>query len=554
MRLILLILFIVLKSNVVIAQEISKPRQLKDIIDEAFKGFVTQSSVMNTKLGKVQYSTEPTHVEYGNNDLIINLEQVEKYTKDSSDKFKLMFVKFIMAHEIAHKMQLNGYSKEQLQLARGEQLVFLECDADIVAGLILSHLFNNIEIPELAKIPGFEMEKYKQEGLATMITVYKRILEMDRHSASIRSHPVNEDRLFAFRQGMIAGNCFSNYFLFQDETPSSLNMTQEDYNRIKQVYDDLGKAINFDPYDKKNNNPFIWAHREAILITHENNSLARNLILYNTKIKWDTSALNPIVSYSFELLNKNKRPVRFISRLYTELIPRNDRSNIVTIVPVDAIVIDKVINAGANIEISGKLNWKAFEEYMPNFSFPGTSRSLYYVFDRDYFVTDTTSVETYDADFTYWNNSTVANIGDFVNYLYPKRNNFFSYTKGIGSSYAKNPDEIETEYISYDPIFEVENHKDQRFYLLPSENDIFFSFIAFKSFDGTLAKKKYREIIDELSSTLPQLKISSPKVNDGNFAQAFTDNNGKEVIEISYEYKKYEKKYAVTIEINGSRQ
>lgn len=546
-----LILFILLLPKYTHAEsEKSSSDSLKEIIELEFLKFQSVAKTNNIILGKIVYSeTENSHVNADNN-IVINLKQIEKYTKYTSYDFKSLFAKFVIAHELGHKIQKNSFKKEVILSSKGESILFLECNADILAGILTSQVFETVEVIELRKKdPNFDPNIYNIQKSSVTFEVYKRIFEMDNRNAISKTHPSNEDRLMAVRTGLLAGHIWTFYFSINQPDPSVKLPPINELNRLKELYNNFSKAIDFNPYDRNNNNIYTWAHSEAIRIVNENNSMANNLIIFDNQVDWNKSSDNPIVNFSFKALNNNSNTINFNGRVFTELIPRNDTKNIIKSAPVDGYAFNKVIAPHDTIVISGQLNWAADKDYMPHIIVPGDSRSLYWVFDQSNPKVDTVDFENIKINFQEWSPESKNRLVDLINKVLENKDILLNCRKGVGISTARNTNQIEKRGVNYIPLFMSNKEEEQTVYLKQNGDKIKFVIDVFNWNDENVAKDCFEQVNDAVKQSLGQDYMPSETKIIGKIKYVNYTLNNKRVLRITLNYDSLDKYSYITVEI-----
>ena len=461
---------------------------LQELISTIFEDFRGPARVYNLTLGNVVFSeTLLSHVSNGNKDIVIRLSEISGYTKGENDLFKRLFVEYVIAHEIGHKVQFSGFRREVIEAARGEGSVFLECDADILAGLIMTGEINTVEVPRLQhNDPSFDLAAYSSRNNDAMFGVYERIFEMDQKNISINTHPSHIQRLRAIRDGMELGMCTIMAFVTGD-SPEVTN--------AKDLYKTIGDAINFDP---ARDNPLVWAHSEAILITNENNSLARHLTRYDSHVQRVRGSGESHFGFSFKIYNENPVSVRFSCRVYSSVKPRTNQREIVKNVPLASQAFDQVIPAGSSMQFAGAVNYIAEAGYTTTLTLPGDPESLYFVMDSNNPLTDPTPQESNDNNFTIWGAGTLDNIDDHIKDMYGKSDQFSNYTKGIAVSDDSVLERVMRNTRRLQPTFKAGLEDDQEFVYNARNHKLFYQFYACESTDSNEAAAHFQEINEKI--------------------------------------------------------
>ena len=545
----LVCLFCLALSPQLLFSQQNSERDLKSIINAEFEKVKAIAPTLNIHLGHINYSDESeSHVVNGDSNIVLNVKEIEKYTNDSSINFKSLFVRFVIAHELGHKIQFGGYSRDVINESKGEQLVFLECDADILAGFIIGQIFYTIELPHLTNQSNFNIEAYTQKRSSDIFKVYMQIIKMDKVNEKIKTHPSNDQRLVAVRQGILLSTWSIYNFVFSNEQLSTSKLSDPEVEKDENMYDMLTKGLGL--YSSKTGvNPFLWAHEEAIRIIHENGSLARDLVRYDEEINWDKSPAHPTVYFSFRIVNYNSRTVRFSGKVFTEIVLRTDPKNVIKLAPIDAFVFDQTLFPGQDIRLSGELHWLAEKEYMPHIVLPGYDRSLYWVFDKNNPMPDRANMLTYDVNFSTWNANSLDDIVDLINFIVAKRNTLINYASGIGISKETDRSQIQDSPIYYQPNFKTESSDDQQILYNRKDSTITYTFNAFTSSDSGMAKLRLDQIIKKIALSLPRFQQFNANATEINKAK-FVDN-ARSTISIFSRYDYSSHTYEIPIEVTN---
>lgn len=525
--------------------------ELKKLVEIEFEKFKPVAVVNNIILDKIVYSNSiSTHVIRADNNIFINVEEIEKFTQGESENFKSLFIKFIIAHEMGHKIQYNGYRENVIQSSKGESIVFLECQADILSGMLISQVYNNVEIPNMQKAnPNFSLQNYNREFGPTFFAVYKRILEMDNINNDQKTHPDNITRLTAFRNGKLAGDIWTFYFASKDVDLNVQKISAEQFKDLQDTYKRFSKALDFDPSDKTKNNIYIWSHAEAIRLIHENNIIANNLIMYDKYVEWNTSADTPIVYFTFKILNNNNFAIDFNGRVYVEIIPRNNHLDIINSGPTDGYVFDKIINANDSVEISAELNWIADKDYMPQIVLPGEKRSIYWAFPTDNQYVDTATVEKFNFSMSKWNENTLDDLTDLINYVYLRRNDFKNLEKGLGISIALTSDQIKNHKITYPAKFIMNNEEDDQICFEERNKKTKFVINTLHWQDSTIANQNFDALNSKLKETFPGLLQNQPRTIGNTTIISFSDLGNIKTIKVYLKKDYLLKDYFITVDV-----
>lgn len=534
------------------------PRTFNDNLDEKelvikiFGYYKTIAPTYNLTLRNVVFTeNESSHVSNGDPDISVQLSQIQEFTKDSSADFKRLFIEFLLAHEIGHKIQFGGYHKDVIaQTKGGEGTIFLECNADILGGFIMISAINTVEIPELTQHnPSFDFAAYNQKNLIAMNSVYKRIFEMDQLNTNISTHPNNLQRVLAAREGVILGNYVAMKFV----DVSKSNQSPAQIKQLQSTLESLSKTLGFTTDKQWGDNPLVWAHLEAIRITNENNLLARNLIRFDKQDEREYGD-DSYSSFSFKIYNKNPVAIRFAGRVLADLHPTSDNNDYTKHYPLDGIVFDTTIGANEVAEISGRLKIITESGYVTDIVMPGDKGSAYFVFDAQHYMTDQEDRESENSDFSEWTDESLRNIDDHIKDMDFKRPNFFKYAKGIAVSIETEPARLTDRTRRFQPTFKGGMQDDQYFTYVESYHRMAYHFNACSLRDADEVKRHFYEINEKISRSFAS-KYTAQIVedNNGNLSQSFLDGSGQSVIVTKYQKDlRNHNNYCVAVTVYGS--
>lgn len=447
---------------------------LKEIVINEFENFKPVCKIIQIELTQLEFTESlPSHINKDQN-IVINLDQIQKYTIGKDIVFTKKFVSFVIAHEIGHKMQIKNFSLSDFRIIQGEENMFYECHADIIAGFLVSRLMMAKFIEFAKNNPEADFEKIKKADQYNLTDVYSQIIQMDKENTLIQTHPSNTDRLIAFKSGKLAAEIMHVYYRNMEDEPMS-EKDLEDLERSNKLYKGFSKALGYDPYSTEpaKKDFKIWAIQEAVRITNQNNLLAKNLVIYNTKIKWDK--IDPIVDFSFDVYNKNDVEICFNGRVFTEIVLRKNLQDDIASAPFDGYSFNHFIKANDIITISGRLNCASNDEYSSRIVIPGDTKSLYYITDPKKLISDKTPVECFDVDLSINNADFIEELIYLINYSYTRRNSFENLKRGIGRSEATKKDEILEKYITFQPSFVSDKDDFENLYFQEIDDQIIFN-------------------------------------------------------------------------------
>ena len=550
----LLIILVMLLSGFPLflaARQNQEQAALKSLATKLFEEFKESTSNINVHLGNIIFSSHSqTHVVNGSADLNFNIDEIGKYVKGESQLFQKLFIQFALAHEIAHKIQFNGYPKSVIESTRGEGAVFLECNADILANFLVTGVINTIELPILLKKPGFDLSAYNLKVQSVAFNVYKKIFRMDQ-DALIHTHPSQLQRLMAAKAGTLLGNCYNIEFVIPPASGPDLKA----YQTNKELLKIIAKAIDFNSsLIANNNNPLLWAHSEAIRITNENNSLARNLVRYGVSVQRERipGTRDRFYNYSFHIFNENSVAVRFSGRVYTETKFESDPENLVKSVPIDAVSFERIIPPNGNIEIKGSVQYVLQDGISSALILPGDKKSLYFVFDSKRPEIDLSDQSNTDNDFTVWSPGMEEKIYDHIYETLLLKTSFSSHKKGIGISRAENYEDLTTRMVIFEPDFKAGQHDDQIFIYFPRTKNMIYQFLATETTDLETARYRFKLIIDKIRSKMSQeFSFNSLEDTENSKKIEFLDRNNKKILLLDLTKDPITQNYAVEVNIYG---
>jgi hypothetical protein len=515
---------------------------LEAFISRIFEDFRGPAKVFNITLGNVVFSeTLQTHAPNGSTDIVVKTSQLKNYTEGENDLFKRLFIEYVIAHEIAHKIQFAGYRKEVIEATAGEGSIFLECDADILAGLIMTNEINTVEVPRLKNDnPGFNLPAYTEKNNNAMFHVYERIFQMDQKNVDINTHPSHLQRLMAIREGIELGMCTIMAFV---------EGNSQDVVQAKDLYKNIGNAINFNP---ARNNPLVWAHDEAVFLTNENNSLARHLVIYDADSKRIRDAGQSHFDFSFKIFNENPVSVRFSCRVYTAVRPRTDQPEYIKKVPLDSKAFDQVVPPGSSIQFTGTVKYISEEGYTTNIILPGDPESVYFVMDAQNPKADYTQLASNDNNFNVWDENSLGNIDDHIKDMVDKSGQFSNYTKGIGVSHDKDIEQVQQGNRRFQSTFKAGLEESQDFVYNARKHRLIYKFYACESSDSNEVVTHFQKINQKIQSSFAgRLTPRDVEVEDDGASRDFVDSEGNVKITINVTKNYYQNKFVVEVSISG---
>lgn len=502
-------------------------QQIKAVAEHEFETMAGMWRQMQLDPGTLTWSTEHGSHASHNSEIVLNAGQLERFTAGKSADFQKMFVRLILSHELGHRFQMSAAFGKNMKDAQGESVTFLECFADILAGYYMSCRANMVDMPVLMADPAFDMSAYQEKHRAVAYQVFEQVLAMDRVSQLSVTHPENEERRLAIRQGLLIGELFFLQLLLQQRTENPDAFPEEAWNRAVEIEEILRRSLH---YTGAPGGVFRWMHEEAIRILNENNSVCRNLVLFDRQIQWNESDDNPEVRFSFRIWNNNDVKVRFAGRVTTDIRLRNNPSNVIQSGSVDSYSYDRAINPGDTICVQGTLRWMASDEYMPYIALPDSPGTLYWAFNFDKPQVDPVTRRRYQPRVS---DEAVSDeeVTDMISFLWANRNAWMEYVKGIGSTFEKDRSKLETSVVFFDSPFRLrpEMHgyikKDLEKERISCTVDVLITSSRKE------AIRRQESLIDQIKSDIPQFTFERG-YNIGVERVDFFTRNNKIVMEV----------------------
>jgi hypothetical protein len=490
-----------------------------------------------------------SHITAGSKVVHINLNEINKAVAGQSTAFRKIFIQYVIGHELGHNMQFKGYQKGVLEKGNGtaESSVFLECNADLLAGIFITIVQQNELNTRQATQPGFNMLQFAQETNKETFNLYSTIYNMPVTSGA-KTHPGNNKRLLAFKEGILAGKCL--YFSWvKYDAQNAQYLSYNEFEGQKNLYRQFGKALGYNPYNAAESNPFVWAHLEAIRIVNNSDTYAKQLIIFNRVV--EQRPQTGTVYFSFDVLNNNTVAVNFVGRVYTEMIQQFKPEELILNAPLDGEQFNRTIQPAEKITISGELKTINEGDYTSRLILPGDLCSLYYVFDATPNPTmDYNNVFAIVTDFSKWNSNTITDVTDHIADIEPKRQNLFKYAGGVAVVKRKKFEGVTTALRSYEPTFKTGADPYQKINYFPTSGKCYYEFsVNTGTYNASEAIKKFNGIVDaiksELSYTAADLEQSDSYIAM-QFYDAGTDKVAVEVVLSKLTYSR------IDITINGN--
>ncbi|TPD70536.1 ImmA/IrrE family metallo-endopeptidase [Flavobacterium microcysteis] len=517
---------------------------LKGIFDREYENFLYVTKDFKIKIPPLLYSvSEQSHLSKDN--LVINLNQIEPYTKDKGELFKQIFARFVLGHEIGHVLQHSMFDKIVFEAPKGELQIYFECFADVIAGTLFS-LVTHYDIKKRYEADNnFNFEQYNKGSIEIMNDAYQQILLMDSANVVITSHPTNIQRMTAFRNGKIAGMIdYTQRILADPELYSAL--PKEHVEQQREIFTSVSTAMGYNISDKDiyKSNILLWARKETYHIINANNKYVSNLMIYNRKFEWDESSENPIVDVSFSIYNSNDTPVIFSGKYLVEFVLRDDPKNIIAIQPVSGKQFENWINPKDTLNISGRLTWFADDKYMPSLNIPGDELSLYSSFPHNGLgLLEIENIQRFSADFSKWNEDSIDDLMDILKFIKNRRGKFIFLKKGIGVSMASKKKNLRVYGAKYSCNF-ISNRNEDFYFLQRGEKISFVAEIFFK--DSSIAENTFRNL---KSNVKKAFSYDNQSFQDDEIKYEEYTYQGNVIMDIDFQYIKNMDEYRIKIEI-----
>jgi hypothetical protein len=338
--------------------------QVRREFDELRK--LSYETATQLELNYEQVASSSIHTVSGK--LILNIPQLKEMIDKVGSAYQTDIIRLVIAHELGHQIQYRYYSNVN------GGLVF-ECQADILAGFLLYQLIGKdlAKWVDDKKVTSVEDERYarKMEELNSRVFASLSAIFMEGSSqARERTHPTNEERRIALRDGFNYGNLWL-YAEVVANVPQSPGQILSDADK-KRMTEHLKKLLNYLPSD----DVVTWSHRHARKILHDHLDNCKDIVVY-TEIDWDTSSYNPFVYYEQKVKNFGVKNITlsYYNQVYT--VKRTDPQNTLywNLQATGSHTI--TIRPGEIIQIRDSLKWTASSDFMPRIVYLGSEGSLF---------------------------------------------------------------------------------------------------------------------------------------------------------------------------------
>jgi hypothetical protein len=314
--------------------------------------YSNRSSVTNTKKGIVQ----------------INIPELKEMIGGVGSSYQQEVIRLVVAHELGHQIQYRHQNNTQGGL-------LYETQADILAGFLMYQMMWNdmLEWQRQMGVTSTKDKRYTDKIKEITDYVYaslNAIFSKGSGESIGRTHPTNEERRMALRDGLTYGNLW----LFAEVLPNFTAtgedaLSAEDKREAAEHYKQL---LHYLP----NDNVVTWSKRHAEKIIHSFLANSRYIGVY-TDFRWDTRSNNPYVYYYHKIRNLGERTLTlsFYDQVYT--VKRTDAENTLFWDLRGTKAYSITLHAGETYEIKDSLKWLALKDYMPRFIHLGETGALY---------------------------------------------------------------------------------------------------------------------------------------------------------------------------------
>lgn len=541
---------------------ITDTMRIRMLVEEEFKDFYRLLVAQNILGVHVSFSDRPSHLNIKTLEIDLNPSDIIRYTIDSPEYFQIEFIKYILSHEIAHIIQLREFECLEINKQSARGIRFLECEAEIIAGYLVAAKKNLVELKRF--FPKFIQNN--QIGIrlgyySLFASLYAKIFSTFRMSASAPTHVGREDRLTAFKSGIDQGELM---------TDSLLSST----NRIKGYATQMDTMVRTFPiiaqllqlHNEKcfNNKPFFWAANRALFILHEDNAVAKRIIIYN-KLIYKTRENRVLrFSTSFSIWNSSSDTIRFIALLYDRMIQPNDTYTLLKTYPLDTIWIDTVINPKSEIKIARQFRYLEkqgaisniipidFWNYYPDFVIPGDRESFYVAYTkRRKLMPEGSPFIIYNIDFEKWNDRVTEKVIGFIYDLLIRKENILALAKGVGRSLASERKELYRRGVKYQSLFrDADNNDGILCYVGDSGYNVIYGFYIGQKDSFTESRKHYKEIGNAIRREFPFWQFVEGTIKTDTCLQ-FNDSNGRSILRVILSKDDETQKYLLSISFNA---
>ncbi len=260
-------------------------------------------------------------------------------------------VQFLVAHELAHQIQFRNYAQNMSSISSCEVRRLYECQADILAGNMISELYRLDDSVALGS-----------RFTPLMVHALEYVYKLGDDENSITSHPSSIQRRSAFRLGLA-------YSILKNKVYSDNKEIQE--------------SIDY----RNNEDSLIWSLRLAKHIIHFPNAISKHIIYTSLPDKefeqlaiWDTSSRNPVVKFKTGYFkNTDKKPVKLFLQVRLVGKEREFWNASKPFMQGRVLNFTVALQPGDSTYLSGELNWWGLStsKRMPSLILPPHNEALY---------------------------------------------------------------------------------------------------------------------------------------------------------------------------------
>jgi len=303
-------------------------------------------------------------------DLSLSILKSLESVKDKPDRTYL--IKMIIYHEFTHHMQFYKYGSKAGLLANDlVSRTLAETQADVNAGSLM--IIMNPDLPALL----FS----KPEGDVMLSKLMQVMFDMGIRENTIGTHPSKNDRIIAFRLGLMSGISywFDNTIKRNPQFVAALNMTPQKH---KVIMDEVFRVTDYRPPE----DILAWSYRQARKIINDDRRLMNDLILITPptqRTKYDESEDNPFGSYNLTYKNTGQNTLDINMEVNMVQVRRDLPLAVRFHRRINARLYRFELKPGETFTAKDRMNWKKSEtdpsdltalpnNYYPRMIYPGS--------------------------------------------------------------------------------------------------------------------------------------------------------------------------------------
>jgi hypothetical protein len=297
--------------------------------------------------------------------IVVNLNQVNEILSKLNVSYHRYIIRFLIAHEVGHQLQYRYPNNEANQVVN-------ECQADLLAGYLLMQTIGDEYIQTLVRlnITGMddprirtEVEKLKPDLFKALTAVF----DLGDNFRPDHLHPKSEQRRTALRDGLAYGNLW-----WLDATSNDPNIPANQKAHLPPMIKLYKQLLSF----REGDNVITWSLRRSKKIVHHQSESCKNIVAF-VEWEWNTSADNPVVTYSMKIKNIGEKltNIDFDNQVFTVLRENSANSLYWDLRSVKSYQV--TLNPGEVKSVKDKLKWVTSKELMPSFTCLTDENSLY---------------------------------------------------------------------------------------------------------------------------------------------------------------------------------